>query len=415
MLATAGADREIKLWIVDADANREISVTHSETLTGHARAVNCARWNTRGDMLASAGDGGEVLVWRRTEEASTSTNAHGDAVTWKPARTLRGHLDDALDVSWGPNETLASASVDNTTILWNVESGSGLVKLQEHSHYVQGVAFDPRGEYVVSQSPDRTARVYTLGERITSKSVKHAKMIKTLEDPSGCASMRDDSMTSFFRRPAWSLDGSFFVLPAGMFKRSSAERSLNTSLVFARHNFNVPAMHLPGGETPSVCVRFNPVLFVKRERQCEHVPTDLAYRIVFAICSQDSVTVYDTSESEPIVHVSGIHCTSITDASWHPDGHTLVVTSTDGFASVVAFRKGELGAVMLEADVPEDVRSLLPSVRARQKPPSSEMQCAPLVPRAETVKTKSRAGARSSCSHCTHTDVSKRGGRTTRF
>ena len=34
--------------------------------------------------------------------------------------------------------------------------------LQDHGHYVQGVAWDPLGRYVASQSADRTARIYSV-------------------------------------------------------------------------------------------------------------------------------------------------------------------------------------------------------------------------------------------------------------
>ena len=382
VLATAGADTEIKLWrvavssaststegAIDADADDAswATATHLETLTGHAKAVNCARWNARGDALASAGDAGDVYVWRERE----GTNSHGDAVGWRPVKTLRGHADDATSACWGPNDALATSSVDNTVIVWDAVSGQGLVQLREHSHYVQGVAFDPRGEYVVTQSPDRTARAYAVtgGGRVDSKNIKQVKVIKCVDAPGGeggaMSMFHDDSMTSFFRRPEWSPDGSFVALPAGMFRRPGAQRAMNATYVFARGNFNVPAMHLPGGESPSVCVRFNPKVFERRAGEKKSPPlTDLPYRIIFAVASQDSVCVYDTDETEPICYVAGIHLASITDCAWSPDGRVLVVTSTDGFASVVAFDEDELGAPA------ENVRFDTPSANASMVKPA---------------------------------------------
>ena len=82
----------------------------------------------------------------------------------------------------------------------------------------------------------------------------------------------------------------------------------------------MPAMHLPGGESPSVCVRFNPKVFEERAGEKKSPPlTDLPYRIIFAVASQDSVCVYDTDETEPICYVAGIHLASITDCAWSPD------------------------------------------------------------------------------------------------
>jgi len=70
VLATAGADCEVKLWQVRVgdDESAELAVEHLETLTGHAKSVNCARWNGRGDTLATAGDAGDVYLWSRVGE-----------------------------------------------------------------------------------------------------------------------------------------------------------------------------------------------------------------------------------------------------------------------------------------------------------------------------------------------------------
>lgn len=40
--------------------------------------------------------------------------------TWRCTSTLRGHNGDVLDVAWSPQDIwLASASVDNTIIIWD--------------------------------------------------------------------------------------------------------------------------------------------------------------------------------------------------------------------------------------------------------------------------------------------------------
>ena len=76
------------------------------------------------------------------------------------------------------------------------------------------------------------------------------------------------------------------------------------------------------------------------------------------ICLLFAVHPGDTDETEPICYVAGIHLASITDCAWSPDGRVLVVTSTDGFASVVAFDEDELGAPA------ENVRFDAPSANA---------------------------------------------------
>ena len=352
VLATAGADCEVKLWRVsagDGTPSAEVAVEHLETLTGHAKSVNCARWNGRGDALATAGDAGDVYLWSRVGEESTATNSHGDAVSWKPSRTLRGHRDDVLSLCWGPREQLATTSVDNTTIVWDTQSGQGLVQLSDHSHYVQGVAFDPRGEFLVSQSPDRTMKVYSVRGKASSKSVRQISSLKSLEHQS---LFHDDGMTSFFRRPSFSPDGSVVAVPAGLFKRDGATQPMNATFVFSRGDFSTPALTLPGGESPSVCVKFSPVIYQRKAGSNPTTSSDLPYRMVYAVCSQDAVAVYDTDSLEPLLYVGAIHFACITDCSWSPDGNILFVTSTDGFATVIAFDGDELGSAVPKADLP---------------------------------------------------------------
>ena len=46
-------------------------------------------------------------------------------------------------------------------MVWDVEKGEAQWRLTEHDHRVQGVAWDPRRQYIVSQSADRTCRSAT--------------------------------------------------------------------------------------------------------------------------------------------------------------------------------------------------------------------------------------------------------------
>lgn len=63
------------------------------------------------------------------------------------------------DASWAPDATaLLTGSIENVCVVWDVSKGKGQGRLTEHGHYVQGVAWDPAQQHVVSQSADRTCR-----------------------------------------------------------------------------------------------------------------------------------------------------------------------------------------------------------------------------------------------------------------
>jgi hypothetical protein len=125
---------------------------------------------------------------------------------------------------------------------------------------------------------------------------------------------------------------------------------------------------------PSVAVRPNPVFFTLpsdenghqssmlntfsnddddgKENQVPKAPKvrqksrdGLPYRSIFAVLTTDTVFVYDTYHQHPLSIISGLHYSTLNDATWSQDGHTLIVCSTDGFLSIIRFKLGELGEV----------------------------------------------------------------------
>ena len=77
----------------------------------------------------------------------------------QPAVKRRGHTEDVQDIAWAPDGTaLATCSVDHNTVLWEASGGPGVRRLQDHKSFVQGAAWDPAAQYLVTQSSDRTCR-----------------------------------------------------------------------------------------------------------------------------------------------------------------------------------------------------------------------------------------------------------------
>ena len=50
-------------------------------------------------------------------------------------------------------------SLDNSIIIWDPAKGQKLTTLEGHKSYVKGIAWDPIGKYLASQSDDRTVKV----------------------------------------------------------------------------------------------------------------------------------------------------------------------------------------------------------------------------------------------------------------
>ncbi|KAF9420884.1 hypothetical protein BGZ94_009003 [Podila epigama] len=187
----------------------------------------------------------------------------------------------------------------------------------------------------------------------------------------------------------------------------------NTAYIYARRNFSKgPIAHLPGHKKPSVAVKCSPVLYELRKVQPppansnyhqssslagatsstsanttqssskaaatsqslpgttatlaassakQNVPSvfGLDYRSVYAVATQDSVLIYDTQQTAALALVSHLHYATFTDMTWSSDGCNLILTSSDGFCSIISFEEGELGTVYTP---PPSMMALLPSL-----------------------------------------------------
>ncbi|KAG7382774.1 Chromatin assembly factor 1 subunit B [Phytophthora pseudosyringae] len=173
LLATGGADKEIKLWRVGESASESggpeakggVALEFVFSLSGHDRSVNCVRFSPSGAYLASASDDTSIILWSKPKTA-------GDDWRWDRISSLSdvgrtilslGHKGDITDLSWSPDSAfLVSSSVDNRCVIWDVEKGDVAERRKDHTQYVQGVAWDPLNEFIVTEGNDRTCRVYSL-------------------------------------------------------------------------------------------------------------------------------------------------------------------------------------------------------------------------------------------------------------
>ncbi|KAI5300558.1 hypothetical protein KEM55_006605, partial [Ascosphaera atra] len=156
-LATAGNDNNVRLWKVES-IGQERKVTYLSTLQKHTQAVNVVRWCPRAEMLASAGDDGNVLLWVPSELGASHATAMGedhsdDKEIWRVKHMCRSSGAEIYDLAWSPDGVfLITGSMDNIARIYNAQTGvfisSQMVsQIAEHSHYVQGVAWDPLNEF----------------------------------------------------------------------------------------------------------------------------------------------------------------------------------------------------------------------------------------------------------------------------
>ena len=189
------------------------------------------------------------------------------------------------------------------------------------------------------------------------------------EKPPRAPLFHDDTMGSFFRRPAWSPCGSFLAVPAGVHREHAGAKEQHCTYLYAR----AARSTAPRCAFPESRPRRRPVLArllrAKRRRvlgeerprtpsenssdaQCfdavdapssnpgddttdakapkahgvsdaSGAPNlgssiDLPFRVLFAVCTTDTVAVYDSGSDAPVAFVGGLHYAAITDAAWSP-------------------------------------------------------------------------------------------------
>ena len=470
-IATGGADKEVKIWRVENIASAKPQVKYVCSLVRHMSTVNAVRFSPNGRFLASGSDDGFICIWE-LQKQTKSESSRKEAVekgqnekekgeeeeeeeVWTVYKSIKAPARDVYDLAWSVcSRFIVGGTSENTSFVGSARSGSVLSVARDHSHFIQGVSWDPLNKYVVTQSSDQTARVYITAKGNSGKmNIRYViKSLRLPEHGSNATHKRDLSASSttatpvkkkskttendkakggsgpqgeagakasaganveresteengnkvedeeeevveeedveeeedaieeaksstrpkmflsevantFFRRNSWSPDGSLLILPAGIFRtqpsddgaRSSSAESVkvaNTAYVFSRGDFRRPVCHFPGHEKVVVATKFCPALFKLRGTKTPPVP--LPYRMVVAIATTDSVAIYDTETMHALGVANRVHFSEITDLAWiEDDGLHLIMSSRDGFCSLISFDKDELGERLDKTEYPE--------------------------------------------------------------
>lgn len=383
-VATGGNDCRVYIWLINT---KKFNINIRAGLRRHQKSIGAVRFSPQ-QLLASGDDDGYIYLWKQKiqdseqlQQQQNEPSANGflnddgfeDVELWQHYKVLRGHIEDICDLAWSKDGTfLLSGSVDNSAILWDTTRGTKVWCSDLIKGYVQGVAIDPHLHYMVALSSDRTLRVYNYNDKKIVSATRRMNISKGKYKAFFC----DDTVQTFCRRLEFSPDGQFLLAPTcRMVEREKAQqqqqddeqdnnnkmelddqpqppqkqtqlpqKQTNILLVFKRNSFNKPFFSYPIGREVALCARFSPIVYQLRPSSEENF-WDVPYRYIFAIATSRSVLIYDSQQSAPIAYVSQIHLARLTDLSWSSDGQMLMISSYDGYTSIIAFDSNEFGDI----------------------------------------------------------------------
>jgi len=151
--------------------------------------VQCTALSDNGELLAVGGENGQIMLWNaRTGNLVLSLRTAGSVST---VRSLAFTPDGTM---------LASGQIDRTIVLWSLEQGRELARLQGHEEAVGGLRFSADGSRLISASWDRTVRCWdidnasgTNATRVLRGHVDRVIKARFTSDGSMLATTSDDS------------------------------------------------------------------------------------------------------------------------------------------------------------------------------------------------------------------------------
>lgn len=296
-VVTGGQDGSIKVWMVSDAKSKEES-----SLVKHTGAVLCTRFSPDGELLATASDDGNVIVWGVTETNGT--------IQLHTKKRLSDHKSDVSSVAWS-SKYLATGGYDGSVIIYDREKFNILSKLEKHEKGCKGIAFSPGSGYISTYGDEGELFLYDKTFKKISSSKKPFKGVQ---------------MESFFGRMSWSPDAKYVACGLAFLEKQDAVVLLSSSLT--------RSYTLIGHAAPVEAVAFNPWLWEKEN----------STGYILATGSQDrSVAIWSSSSSKPLILLREISEQPIMDLRWSADGKVLLGCTYDGSVFLLEFEEKELG------------------------------------------------------------------------
>ena len=373
-------------------------------LRGRGAEIYHLSWSATGEHIAAACISQCTQVWHVTRR--------GPDISGRAIATLDKHSHFVQGCVWDPcGAFLASTSADRSMRVFSARwRGGGATKEADAVQKRLALSQTSVVKYLFF-SEDKAANVAdkSKGGEATTEEAPQRRAKAAL--------FADETLPSFFRRMDWTPDGAALIVPAGVYRKDPEADPQFSTHIFARGDWaSGPIATLPS-ESPSVAVRVCPTVFgfhgqpashagggeapeaagtaqaaphaggkpektaeeaeridgeaqknaaapldEEKQRRAQLPPapegawTDLPHRNVFAILTVDGIFIYDSAHAHPLTVAHGLHYANMTDAAWSSDGRKLLVSSRDGYVTMLEFDDGELGPPVPLDALPKHMR-----------------------------------------------------------
>ncbi|KAJ3435818.1 protein hira [Anaeramoeba flamelloides] len=262
---------------------------------------------------------------------------------WERHARLAAHSGDVQGLSWSPDsEHLASCSVDNSVLVWDVHKTDGervLLASHHHKNVVKGITWSPCAKLIATQDPNC----------VIIQSIEDGKIINKIKKP-----LRHSRDLSIFSRISFSPDSRFLVIPKCMRRR----RFVAVISTLWGSKKKIQFDYVNGHTAPINVISFSPNFYKElndpdedededgngngngNEKKSEEVDSLDDVLQCFATGSQNGdIALWMINKRSPIGIVSGLFPHGVHDIQWSKNGKIICASSSDGTIALLILNK----------------------------------------------------------------------------